>query len=179
MMHITRLKIGDEAPGFCLPNKDDKEVCLKNFAGQWVVVYFYPKDQTPGCIKEACEFTERLGDFARMDAAVLGVSTDSTASHREFAAKSKLSIELLSDPKHEIMDWYGAWQPKKILGKELMGTVRSTFIVDPKGKIAYIWPSVNPWGHANEVRMKLAELTGQKPRQEPKASQTLPPPSVI
>lgn len=173
-MAIRKLKVGDKAPGFCLTDKDEKEVCLKDFGGSWVVLYFYPKDQTPGCTKEACEFTERLGDFVRMSATVLGVSTDSSANHRKFAAKNKLAIDLLSDPKHETIAAYGAWQPKKLMGKEFMGTVRSTFMVDPTGNIAFIWPSVNPWGHANEVRTKLAELTGQ----EPTASQTLPPPTL-
>jgi peroxiredoxin Q/BCP len=177
-MAISKLRVGDMAPAFCLPDKDDKQVCLKDCAGRWVVLYFYPKDQTPGCTKEACEFTERLDDFVRMDATVLGVSTDSTASHRKFAEKHKLTFELLSDPKHEAIGAYGAWQPKKFMGREFMGTVRSTFIVDPMGKVAYVWPSVNPWGHANEVRKKLAELTGQRPRQEPTASQTLPPPTL-
>ena len=107
---------------------------------------------------------------------MLGVSTDSTESHRKFAAKYKLEFDLLSDPEHEVIGLYGAWEPKKLLGKEFMGTVRSTFLVDPMGIIAFIWPSVNPWGHANEVRTKLAELTGQKPGQEPTVSQTLPPP---
>ena len=177
-MATMKLKVGDKAPDFCLPNKDDKQVCLKDFGVRWVVLYFYPKDQTPGCTKEACEFTERLGDFAGMGATVLGVSTDSTASHRKFAAKNKLTIDLLSDPQHETLAAYGVWQPKKLMGKEFLGTVRSTFIVDPMGNLAHIWPSVNPWGHANEVRTKLAELTGQKPRLEPTASQTLPPPSL-
>ena len=177
-MATMKLKVGDKAPEFCLPDKDDKQVCLKDFAGRWVVVYFYPKDQTPGCTKEACEFSERLGDFVRIGATVLGISTDSTASHRKFAAKYKLSIEILSDPKHEVIDMYGAWQPKKIFGKELMGTVRSTFLVDPLGNIAYIWPSVNPWGHANEVRQKVAELSGERPKPEPGVSETLPRPSL-
>jgi peroxiredoxin Q/BCP len=178
-MAITKLKISDKAPLFCLPNKDDKEVCLKDFGGRWVVLYFYPKDQTPGCTKEACEFTERLSDFVGMDATVLGVSTDSTESHRKFAAKNKLTIELLSDPRHEAIAAYGAWKPKKIMGKELMGTVRSTFIIDPMGNVAYIWPSVNPWGHANEVRNKLAELSGEQQKPVPIVPETLPPPSLV
>ncbi|HTW92277.1 MAG TPA: thioredoxin-dependent thiol peroxidase [bacterium] len=173
-MAKVNLTVGDESPLFCLPDKDDKEVCLKDFKGRWVVLYFYPKDQTPGCTKEACEFTERLDDFEQMDAAVLGVSTDSTESHRKFAAKNKLSIVLLSDTKHEAIAAYGVWQPKKFMGKEFMGTVRSTFLIDPTGKIAHVWPSVKPWGHANEVRQKLGELTGQKPQ----SSATLPPPSL-
>jgi thioredoxin-dependent peroxiredoxin len=177
-MATTKLKVGEKAPEFCLPDKDDKEVCLKDYTGKWTVVYFYPKDQTPGCTKEACEFSERLGDFVRIGTAVLGVSTDSTASHRKFAEKYKLAIELLSDPKHEVIDKYGAWKPKKIMGKELMGTVRSTFLVDPLGNIAYIWPSVNPWGHASEVRQKVAELSGARPMPEPRVEQTLPPPTL-
>jgi len=177
-MATMKLKVGDKAPGFCLPDKDDKQVCLKDFGGRWVVLYFYPKDQTPGCTKEACEFSERLGDFVRIGATVLGISTDSTASHRKFAEKYKLSIALLSDPRHKVIEEYGAWQPKKMFGKELMGTVRSTFLVDPVGNVAYIWPSVNPWGHANEVRQKLAELTGERPKPEPKIADTLPHPSL-
>jgi peroxiredoxin Q/BCP len=175
---MITLKIGDKPPGFCLPNKDDKEVCLKDFGGQWVVLYFYPKDQTPGCTKEACEFSERLGDFTGMGAVVLGVSADSTASHRKFAAKYKLAMDLLSDPKHETIAAYGAWQPKKLLGKEFLGTVRSTFIVDPMGNVAYIWPSVNPWGHAAEVRTKLDELTGRRNEPATAPTVTLPPPSL-
>jgi thioredoxin-dependent peroxiredoxin len=177
-MAMMKLKVGDKAPAFCLPDKDDKQVCLKDFAGRWVVVYFYPKDQTPGCTKEACEFSERLGEFVQIGATVLGISADSTASHRKFATKHKLSIDILSDPKHEVIEAYGAWQPKKLFGKELMGTVRSTFLVDPMGNIAYIWPSVNPWGHANEVRQKVAELSGETPKPEAKVAETLPPPSL-
>ncbi len=177
-MANEKLKVGDKAPDFCLPDKDEKQVCLKDFGGRWVVVYFYPKDQTPGCTKEACEFSERLGDFVRIGATVLGISADSTASHRKFAAKYKLTIDILSDPKHEVIAKYGAWQPKKVLGKELMGTVRSTFLVDPLGNIAYIWPSVNPWGHAKEVREKVAELSGARPKSEPQVAETLPPPSL-
>jgi thioredoxin-dependent peroxiredoxin len=178
-MATMKLKVGDKAPDFCLPDKDGKQLCLKDLDGRWVVLYFYPKDQTPGCTKEACEFTERLSDFAGLNAAVLGVSADSTASHRKFAAKNKLAIDLLSDPKHETIAAYGAWQPKKLMGKEFLGTVRATFIVDPMGNVAHIWPSVNPWGHANEVRNKLAELSGEQQNPAPIVSESLPPPSLI
>jgi peroxiredoxin Q/BCP len=177
-MAIMKLRIGDKAPGFCLPNKDEKEVCLKDFSGQWVVLYFYPKDQTPGCTKEACEFAERLTDFSGLGAVVLGVSTDSTASHRKFAAKYKLTFDLLSDPKHETIAAYSAWQPKKLMGKEFLGTVRSTYLIDPTGNVAYIWPSVNPWGHANEVRKKLAELSGRPGEPVSTAAESLPPPTL-
>lgn len=176
-MTNVKLRIGDRAPDFCLSNKDEKRVCLEDYFGRWVVLYFYPKDQTPGCTKEACEFTERLEDFTSMNAAVLGVSTDSAASHRKFAEKNKLTIELLSDTGHEAIAAYGAWQPKKLMGREFLGTVRSTFIIDPKGRIAHVWPSVNPWGHAGEVRQKLAELSGEE--QKPKETEPLPPPSLI
>ena len=177
-MAKLKLKVGDQAPGLCLNNKDEKRVCLKDYAGRWVVLYFYPRDQTPGCTKEACEFTERLEDFTSMNAAVLGVSTDSAASHRKFAEKNKLTIELLSDTGHEAIAAYGAWQPKKFMGREFLGTVRSTFIIDPKGRIAHVWPSVNPWGHAGEVRQKLAELSGEEQKLEPRETETLPPPSL-
>ena len=109
---------------------------------------------------------------------MLGVSTDSTASHREFAEKHKLSIELLSDPKHETIGAYGAWQPRKFMGREFMGTVRATFIIDPEGSIAHIWPSVKPWGHAGEVRKKLAELRGEDQKPESEMVEELPPPRL-
>jgi peroxiredoxin Q/BCP len=111
-----------------------------------------------------------------MGAVVLGVSTDSAASHRKFADKNKLTFDLLSDPKHETIAAYGAWQPKKLMGKEFLGTVRSTYLIDPTGNVAYIWPSVNPWGHANEVRKKLAELSGRLGEPVSTEAESLPPP---
>jgi peroxiredoxin Q/BCP len=159
-MPTKELKPGLKAPDFCLPDKDEKQVCLKDFAGKWTVVYFYPKDNTPGCTTEACDFTERLADFEGLDAAVVGISTDSPASHRKFAQQHKLTITLLSDPDHKVIEQYGAWQPKKFMGKEFLGTVRSTFLVDPKGRVAHTWPKVKVWGHADEVKAKLAELRG-------------------
>lgn len=152
------IEIGRKAPDFCLPDKDEKEVCLKHFLGRWVVVYFYPRDNTPGCTTEACAFSERLADFKGLDAAVIGISTDSPASHRRFAAQHNLTITLLSDPDHKVIEAYGAWQPKKLMGKEFLGTVRSTFLVDPQGRVAHVWPRVKVWGHADEVKAKLAEL---------------------
>jgi peroxiredoxin Q/BCP len=159
-MLTNELKPGLKAPEFCLTDKDEKPVCLKDSLGKWVVVYFYPKDNTPGCTTEACDFTERLADFEGLDAAVIGVSTDSPASHRKFADQHKLTITLLSDPDHKVIEAYGAWQPKKFMGKEFLGTVRSTFLVDPKGNIAHTWPQVKVWGHADEVKAKLTELRG-------------------
>jgi len=157
-MTTTMPNPGDEAPGFCLPDQDGNDVCLEEFRGQWVVLYFYPKDNTPGCTKEACAFTERLADFKGMDAVVLGVSKDSPESHRKFAGKHDLEFPLLSDTEHEAIELYGAWQPKKMMGREFMGSVRCTFIIDPEGKVAAVWPKVKVWGHADEVKARLAEL---------------------
>jgi peroxiredoxin Q/BCP len=153
-------KPGEMAPVFCLPDQDGNEVCLAGFRGQWVVLYFYPKDNTPGCTKEACAFTERLADFKGMDAVVLGVSRDSPESHRKFAARHGLEFPLLSDPDHMVIEHYGAWQPKKMMGREFLGIVRSTFLIDPQGRVAAAWPKVQVWGHADEVKQKLAELRG-------------------
>lgn len=154
------LKPGDKAPGFSLPDKDGNEVELGQFAGQWVVLYFYPKDNTPGCTKEACGFSERLKEFEELDAVVLGVSRDSEASHRRFAEKHDLRFPLLSDPEHTVMEKYGAWHPKRVMGREVLGSIRMTFLIDPDGKVAHVWPKVQVWGHVAEVQKKLAELRG-------------------
>lgn len=161
-MPTTMPKPGDEAPGFCLPDQDGNEVCLETYRGKWVVLYFYPKDNTPGCTKEACAFTERLADFKGMDAVVLGVSKDSPGSHRKFAVKHDLEFPLLSDTDHEVIERYGAWQPKKMMGREFMGSVRCTFLIDPGGEVVAVWPKVKVWGHAAEVREKLAELKRER-----------------
>jgi len=150
-------KAGDRAPDFELPDAEGNTFRLADSQGKWRVVYFYPKDNTPGCTKEACDFSERLADFEGLDAVVVGISTDSPESHRKFTAKHKLTIALLSDPEHRVIERYGAWQPKKFMGREFLGTVRSTFLVGPSGAIAHVWPSVKVWGHADEVRKVLAE----------------------
>lgn len=149
---------GTKAPAFSLPNEDGRAVRLADFWGRWVVLYFYPKDDTPGCTTEACEFTGGIKAFDRLSATVLGVSPDSPESHLKFIAKYKLHIALLSDPRHEVMEKYGAWGVKKMYGKETAGVIRSTFLIDPEGRIAYVWPRVTAAGHAEKVREKLAEL---------------------
>jgi len=154
------LKAGNKAPAFTLLNQDDKKVALKEFAGQWVVVYFYPRDNTPGCTTEACDFTDNLGAFNKLNTLVLGISPDSTVSHRKFIEKQNLKVTLLSDPEHKVMVKYGAWGIKKMYGKESEGVIRSTFIVDPTGKVAHAWFRVKATGHAEKVREKLAELVG-------------------
>ena len=122
------------------------------------MLYFYPKDNTPGCTTEACEFTEALPDFAKLDALILGVSPDSTESHRKFIAKQNLKITLLSDPDHKVAEKYVAWGKKKLYGREFMGIIRGTVLIDPAGKIAHHWPKVKVAGHVAAVREKIEEL---------------------
>ncbi len=152
------LKIGDNAPELTLPNQDDVEISLRDLEGKWIVLYFYPKDNTPGCTTEACDFTATLPQFDTLGAVVLGVSPDSTASHQKFIAKQKLDITLLSDSTTQIAQRYGVWQLKKFCGKEYMGIVRSTFLIDPEGKIAKIWSNVKVKDHASEVKKVLEAL---------------------
>ena len=154
----VELKVGDLAPNFCLPDKDNKEVCLKDFKGKFTIVYFYPADNTPGCTTEAIGFTDILPEFQKLDATVIGVSPDSPASHAKFIEKKNLKVILLSDEEKEVLKKYGAWGPKKFRGKSYIGVIRSTFLIDPEGKIAHIWPKVSVNGHAEEVKTKLTEL---------------------
>jgi peroxiredoxin Q/BCP len=157
---VTELKIGDKAPEFCLPDAEKGQVCLKDHRGKWVVLYFYPKDNTKGCTMEALEFTVSEDDFNARGAVVIGVSPDSPESHTKFIEKHELSITLLSDTEKEILTGYGVWQKKKMYGREYMGVVRSTFLIDPEAKISYIWPKVKVAGHADAVMEKLVELQG-------------------
>ncbi len=152
------LKIGDKAPDFCLQDASEKEICLEDFRGKWVILYFYPKDNTSGCTKEATGFTEKLDEIHQLGAEVIGVSKDSIKSHQNFIKKHNLKIKLLSDPEHKVIEKYGAWQLKKNYGREYYGTVRSTFLIDPEGKIAFIWPKVRVKGHVEEVISKLKDL---------------------
>ncbi len=152
------IEIGQEAPEFCLPNQDDVEICSRDLKGQWVVLYFYPKDSTPGCTTEACDFTAAMPDFTGLGAAVIGVSADSTKRHRNFIEKQNLGFTLLSDESTEMMQAYGVWQLKKNYGREYMGIVRSTYLIDPAGKVAASWDKVKVKGHVEAVRAKLAEL---------------------
>jgi len=157
---VNELNIGDKAPEFCLPDAEKGQVCLKDHRGKWVVLYFYPKDNTKGCTMEALEFTVSEDDFNARGAVVIGVSPDSPESHTKFIEKHELSITLLSDTEKEILTGYGVWQKKKMYGREYMGVVRSTFLIDPEAKISYIWPKVKVAGHADAVMEKLVELQG-------------------
>jgi peroxiredoxin Q/BCP len=154
----SKLAVGSKAPAFALPNQDDEVVKLSALKGRWVVLYFYPKDDTPGCTTEACDFTAGIKAFEKLDATVLGCSADSPESHRKFIAKHKLKVSLLSDADRTVMQAYGAWGEKMLYGKKIVGVIRSTVIIDPNGKVAHHWPTVRAAGHAEAVREKLAEL---------------------
>ena len=158
MKGFKMLEVGSQAPDFCLPNQDEEEICLRDIKGRWIVLYFYPKDNTPGCTTEACDFTEALPNFETLSAIVLGVSPDSSKKHRNFIEKKDLKITLLADEDKELCNLFGVWQLKKFMGKEYMGVVRSTFIIDPDGKIAAVWPKVKVKGHVEEVKEKLEIL---------------------
>ena len=152
------LKTGVKAPAFTLENQNGEKVKLSDFAGQWLVLYFYPKDNTSGCTREACDFTDNLKAFEKIKTAVLGVSPDSVKSHRNFIEKQSLKIDLMSDPDHKTLEKYGVWQEKSMYGRKYFGVVRSTFLIDPKGKIAHIWEKVKVAGHVEEILVKLAKL---------------------
>jgi peroxiredoxin Q/BCP len=151
--------IGSLAPDFSLPSPAGTQVCLSSLRGQWVAVYFYPRDGSTGCTTEAMEFSERLREFHGLGCVVLGISRDSLASHERFIDKCKLMVPLLSDEGLSAIEAYGAWRAKKMYGKETMGVVRSTYLVDPRGVVRAAWPSVRKAsGHAAEVLEKLKEI---------------------
>ncbi|WP_310484886.1 thioredoxin-dependent thiol peroxidase [Chamaesiphon sp. VAR_48_metabat_403] len=145
------MNIGQSAPEFTALDLDGKSFGLQDFQNQWLVLYFYPKDLTPGCTTEAIEFTDKLAQFQALNTQVVGISPDSIASHGKFITKHQLKITLLSDPEHQIAEDYGVWQLKKFMGKEYMGIVRSTFLIDPHGKIAQIWSNVRVKNHVDTV----------------------------
>ena len=145
------LEVGMKAPEFTLPDKDGNMVSLKDFLGKKVVLYFYPRDNTPGCTRQACAFAGAYEDFGRLGAVVIGVSKDSTASHQRFAEKNNLPFILLSDPERSSIEAYGVWQEKKNYGKVSMGVVRSTFVIDESGVIEKVMPKVKPDTNTAEV----------------------------
>ena len=151
------LEIGTKAPEFTLPDKDGNMVSLSDFAGKKVVLYFYPRDNTPGCPRQACAFAGAYEQFAQMGAVVIGVSKDSTASHQKFAEKHGLPFILLSDPELAAIQAYGVWQEKKNYGKVSMGVVRSTFIIDENGMVEKVMPKVKPDANAGDVLAWLAK----------------------
>ena len=152
------VETGKQAPAFRLPDQDGEQVSLAELKGQWVVLYFYPRDDTPGCTTEACEFTSTLDDFRELDAVVLGCSPDGAEVHRKFIAKHELEIRLLSDPTHGTMTAYGAWGEKVLYGRKSVGVIRSTVLIDPNGRVAHHWKKVRAAGHAGHVAQRLRDL---------------------
>ena len=150
-------QIGQLAPNFTLPDRDGNIVSLEDKQGRWIVLYFYPKNNTPGCTTEAKDFTEYASKFKELDAEIIGVSPDSAKSHCKFIDKHNLSIQLLTDPEHKVIKAYGAWRLKKFMGKEYMGVVRSTFLISPERKIAMIWDKVRVKAHVEKVLQELRE----------------------
>ena len=153
-----KLNIGDKAPDFRLKNQAGEDVELKDHAGKWIVLYFYPKDNTSGCTLEAKDFTCLKNEFSSLNAVIIGVSKDSVKSHQNFISKQDLDLVLLSDPDHKTLEDYEAWRTKKMYGREFLGIVRSTFLIDPEGKIAFIWDKVKARDHAEKVLTKLKEF---------------------
>lgn len=149
------LEAGTKAPAFSLLSDDGKKVSLKDFAGKKVVLYFYPRDMTPGCTKEACSFSENASPLKKAGAVVLGVSADSFESHKKFKEKYGLNFPLLSDPDKEVIQKYDVWQEKNMYGKKSMGIVRTTYIIDENGKISHVFPRVKVEGHTEAVLKKL------------------------
>jgi peroxiredoxin Q/BCP len=154
---MGKLAAGDKAPAFSLPDQDGKKASLKDFAGKRVVVYFYPRDDTPGCTKEACQFNDNLQAFAKAKVQVLGISGDSAEKHQKFREKYGLTVPLLTDADHTVGEAYGAWGEKTLYGKKSIGVIRSTFLIAADGTIARPWYHVKADGHAAKV---LAELGG-------------------
>lgn len=151
------LETGTKAPEFTLNDKDGKAVSLSDFLGKKVVLYFYPKDNTPGCTRQACAFAAAYEGFKSKDVVVIGVSRDSVASHQKFARKYDLPFVLLSDPELQVIQAYGVWQEKKLYGKVSMGVVRTTYIIDEQGNIEKVMPKVKPDTNASEILAWLGE----------------------
>ena len=152
------LNVGDKAPSFKLKNQDAKVISLADLKGKPIVLYFYPKDDTPGCTKEACNFRDEFPKFGKMNAEIIGVSIDSVESHKKFADKYKLPFNLLADEKKEVVEKYGVWKEKNMYGKKYMGIERTTFIINTEGKISKIFPKVKVEEHNKEVMEALKEL---------------------
>jgi peroxiredoxin Q/BCP len=152
-------KKGTRAKNFTLPDQEGKPHTLKEYAGKWVVLYFYPKDDTPGCTVEACQFRDTFPKFKRSQAVVLGVSVDAIKKHAKFVAKYKLPFTLLADEEKEVVALYGVWAKKKFMGREYMGILRTSFLIAPDGKIAKVYENVKPDGHAEEVLRDIKELS--------------------
>lgn len=145
------ISIGVQAPDFSLPDETGTQRRLSDFRGRWVVLYFYPKDDTPGCTAEACAFRDDYSDYESAGVAILGISPDSSRTHTKFKLKYELPFPLLADDGHVVCDRYGVWGPKKFMGREYEGVMRTTFLIDPEGLVHRIFENVKPAGHSTEV----------------------------
>ena len=148
---MAKLEVGNAAPNFDLESSEGGRFSLKDAAGKWLVLYFYPKDDTPGCTKEACNFRDKVADYKKVGALIYGVSADSLASHEKFIKKYNLPFPLLADTEKKALDAYGVWKEKSMYGKTFLGIERSTFLIDPSGKIAKIWSKVKVENHHQDV----------------------------
>jgi len=154
------IEVGENAPAFTLTADDGSKVKLADLKGSPVVLYFYPRDNTPGCTREACAFRDRKAELQKLGAKVIGISTDDIASHVKFRDKFSLNFPLLSDPDHKVAEKYGAWREKNMYGKKTMGIARSTFLIGPDGKVKKVWKAVKVDGHDEQVLAALKELVG-------------------
>lgn len=157
-MADTFLKVGDSAPEFMLKDPKDSDRNLASYGDGWKIVYFYPKDNTPGCTTEALDFTDALDEIHKLGAEVIGISPDTVEKHNKFIDKHSLKVNLLSDPETTMISNYGVWQLKKMCGREYMGVVRTTYIIDKDGIIQFVWPKVRVKEHVDKVIEKLKEL---------------------
>jgi peroxiredoxin Q/BCP len=154
---LDMVAVGQAAPDFTLQASNGKTISLSDYRGKNVVLYFYPKDMTPGCTTEACDFRDYHPEFSKLNTVVLGISPDDVKSHDKFTAKYELPFPLLADTEHKVAEAYGVWVLKKMYGREYMGIERTTFVIDPDGKIAKVWPKVKVTGHVQEVLQFIKE----------------------
>lgn len=148
-----------KAPDFTLPDQTGTDRSLSDYAGKWLILYFYPKDDTPGCTTEACSFRDEYDYLQEKGLGVVGISKDSVKSHAKFAEKFNLKFPLLADPDHEVIESYGAWGPKKFMGREFLGTHRNTYLINPDGQIAKVYEGVTPKGHAGQILKDFETLS--------------------
>jgi len=165
-MEESGITLGARAPDFTLPDQDGRPHTLSEYRGRWVLLYFYPKDDTPGCTKEACMIRDAFPRFENLNAVVLGVSVDSVASHKKFAEKYKLPFILLADEHKKAVNLYHVWATKQFMGREYDGTLRTSFLIDPEGDIEKIYHDVKPERHAAEVLHDLREPDGSEQESE-------------
>jgi len=153
-----KINIGDDAPDFCLLNQDEEKTCLKDYKDKNIILYFYPKDNTPGCSMEAMMFTKYKPEFEKLNTKIIGISKDSCQSHKKFIEKKNLNLTLISDEDKEIHQKYGVWRMKKFMGKEFLGTIRTTFLIDKNGKIKKIWDNVKVKNHVEDVLEEVKKI---------------------